>query len=60
MNLENLSQSDCHPMLCDLPKYAEIREPGTRYYRYTVDPGSTEINITLQWYSPQERNSLKL
>jgi hypothetical protein len=60
MNLEILSQSDCYPVLCAPPKHAKIHGPDTRYYRYTVNPESTEIDITLQWYSPQEHNALKL
>jgi hypothetical protein len=54
------TQPDWHSVICALPKESIICGPGTRDYRYTVDPGSTKLDITLRWDSAQECNPLKL
>lgn len=59
-NREILVEPNFHPVLCALLKDDEIYGPDTKYYRYTVDPGSTKLDITLQWDAPQKHNPLKL
>ena len=47
-------------LLGNLPKNAVIHGPETLYYRYSVDPGSTKLDITLQWDAVPGQNPLKL
>ncbi|MCZ9313343.1 MAG: hypothetical protein O0V67_08180 [Methanocorpusculum sp.] len=49
-----------YPVAWSLPKETVIHGPDTKYYKYTLDPGSTELDVTLQWNSPKEHNPLKL
>ena len=53
-------QPDWHAMFCSLPKETVICGPDTLFYRYTVDPGATKLDITLSWDAPQKHNPLKL